>query len=71
MTLCARSGRWRPRATVRIAWGGTLGQVRRSWTSREGRVNQARSGEQITWAMTLGCHVGFRWWLQRSGGDSF
>jgi hypothetical protein len=31
----------------------------------------ARGGEQITVAMTLGRDLRFRWWLWRSGADSF
>jgi hypothetical protein len=37
-----------------------------------GRTSSADPrGEQITWAMTLGGELGFRWWLRRSALDSF
>jgi hypothetical protein len=43
------------------------------WSGANGKEpgQPAASGEQITWAMTLGRDVRFPRWLQRSRRDSF
>ncbi len=52
-------------AVIRIDGRATLSQVQAGRRSA-GRIRSTgRTGEQITWAMTLGSDLHFRWWLWR------
>ena len=57
-----------PSPAVRLDRRDTLSSVEDGLAKEPAQA--PRPGEQITWAMTLGRDVGFRWWLQRSWRDS-
>jgi hypothetical protein len=58
---------------ARCSYGWRYPKSVRGEAGLPGRSRSPRdpSHERITWAMTLGGDVRFRWWLQRSGPDSF